>query len=287
LPQYVKIQAEHDCKVFQNLLKRVRPYVCDIEKKNILDVGCGKRAPSTLLFSSLGAKAVGIDIDLDRGFDFAKYWQILAARGYKAVLSRFIDDGCNSIYYRELKKVAGFPLNFEGVDLRETDACQTNFDGEQFDLIVSNAAFEHFKDVSAVLKEMKRIMKQDAIIHVEIHLFPSLTGGHNILWSDPDNQRVLLGKVQPWDHLRKQKNKVNIFLNKLRERDYHKLFSNTFEILEWINEYWEPDHFLTRELSLELSDYSREELLKRAIVVIARKSRNHANICNKHENGFP
>jgi hypothetical protein len=41
--------------------------------------------------------------------------------------------------------------------------------------------------------------------------------------------------------------------------------------LEWITEYREPEQYLTPELSSELSEYSREELLKRAIVVIAHR----------------
>jgi 2-polyprenyl-3-methyl-5-hydroxy-6-metoxy-1,4-benzoquinol methylase len=69
-----------------------------------------------------------------------------------------------------------FPLNFEGVDLKEMDARQTAFE-EEFDLVVSNAAFEHFKNLGGIIKEMKRTMKLNALVHVEIHLFPSLTGG--------------------------------------------------------------------------------------------------------------
>jgi SAM-dependent methyltransferase len=161
-------------------------------------------------------------------------------------------------------------LNFKGLDLREMDACQTPFE-EEFDLVVSNAVFEHLKNPSRVLEEMKRIMKHNALAHVEIHLFPSLTGGHNFLWSNPDTRQVDLGKVPPWDHLRKQHYPIDPSLNRLRESDYYGLFSKNFEILEWITEYVEPEQYLTPELSSELSEYPREELLKRAIVVVARK----------------
>jgi SAM-dependent methyltransferase len=266
------MHARHDYRIFRNLLQRIGPFFGDVKGISVLDVGCGIRAPFTLLFHSLGARAVGIDVDvLTRGVDFAKYRRILATQGFRRFLTRLMAD-CyyDRFYYRELEMIADFPLSFEGVDLREMDACHTAFE-EDFDLIVSNAAFEHIRNVGAVLEEMKRIMKQNALIHVEIHLFPSLTGGHNILWSNPDNGQVVLGKVPPWDHLRKQQYPIDPTLNRLRERDYYRLFSGEFEILEWITEYKEPEHYLTPELSSELCGYPKEELLKRAIVVIARK----------------
>jgi SAM-dependent methyltransferase len=272
LPQYIKIVARHDYKAFQNLLQRIKPFIYDVTDINVLDIGCGIRAPFTLLFHSLGARVVGIDVDVPtRGINLAKYRRILATGGSKRLFMRLVADFYyDRVYYEELQKIADFPLNFEGVDLREMDACRTTFE-EEFDLVTSNAVFEHIKNVDAVLKEMKRIMKQNALIHAEIHLFPSLTGGHNILWSNPDTQQVILGKVPPWDHLRKQKYPVDPSLNRLRESDYYRLFSKNFEILKWITEYEEPEHYLTPELSSEISEYSREELLKRAIVVIARR----------------
>jgi SAM-dependent methyltransferase len=176
----------------------------------------------------------------------------------------------DKVYYRELQSVADFPLNFMGLDLREMDCNRTTF-GEEFDLVVSNAVFEHLKDVNGVLVEINRIMRQNALLYAEIHLFFSLTGGHNTLWSNPDTQQVILGRVPPWDHLRKRRYPVDPSLNRMRESEYYRLFSEKFEILEWITEYKEPEYYLTPELSSELNEYPGEELLKRAVVVIARK----------------
>jgi SAM-dependent methyltransferase len=267
------MQAGHDCRIFFNLLQRVEPYIGKVKGKRILDVGCGIRAPFTLLFHSLEAKAVGIDVDiLTRGFNLAKYRRILVTQGYERFLMRLMSD-CyyDKFYYRELESKTGIRLNFNGVDLEEMDACHTAFE-EEFDLIVSNAAFEHIGNVGETLKEIKRIMKPKALLHVEIHLFPSLTGGHNVFWSNPDSKQVVLGKMPPWDHLRKQQYPIDTSLNRLRERDYYQLFSNNFKIIDWVTEYEEPENFLTPEISLELSEYQKEELLKRAIVVLACKT---------------
>lgn len=195
----------------------------------------------------------------------------MATQGYKRLFVRLMAD-CyyDKFYYRELKSIAKFPLSFKGIDMREMDACQTDFEESEFDLVVSNAAFEHIKNVSATLREMKRVMKKNALMHVEIHLFPSLTGGHNVPWSDPDGRKVILGKVPPWDHLRNQQYPIDSSLNRLREKDYYRFFSRKFEILEWATEYTEPDHFLTPDLRSELSEYSTNELLKRSIVVVLR-----------------
>lgn len=273
LPRYTKIAAKHDYRIFQELLQRIKPYIKDFKEGNTLDVGCGVRAPFTLLFHSFGANVIGIDVDiLSHEFSFAKYRSILTSQGSKRLLTRLLTDFYqDKIYYRELQRVADFPLKFGDLDLREMDASQTTFEEEEFDLVVSNAVFEHLKNVGGVLTEMKRIMKQNAVMYVEIHLFPSLTGGHNTLWSNPDTQQVVLGRVPPWDHLRKQQYPIDPSLSRLRESEYYRLFSENFEILDWITEYGEPECYLTPGLSSELSEYSKEELLKRAIVVIARK----------------
>jgi SAM-dependent methyltransferase len=272
LPQYIKIGAMHDYKIFQQLLQRTKSYVCNLEDIHVLDVGCGIRAPFTLLFHSLGIRVVGIDINvLTREVSITKYRRILARQGFEGLLMRLATDWyINRVYYRELRRIADFPLDFKEIDLREMDVTHTTF-GEEFDLVVSNATFEHLKDVKGALAEINRIMKVNALLYAEIHLFPSLTGGHNTLWSNPDTQHIILGRVAPWDHLRKQRYPIDPSLNRMRENEYYKLFSERFNILEWITEYKEPECYLTPELASELNKYPREELLKRAVVVIARK----------------
>jgi len=274
LPQYTQIAAQHDYRIFQKLLQRTRPYVTHVEKATILDIGCGARGSFTLLFHSLGATAIGIDVDILTAHDnFSKYKSILINRGSKQLLTRLISDSYHDkLYYRSLRRLANFPLKFEGLDLRKMNASHTIFEENKFDLVVSNAVFEHIKNVTGVLEETKRIMKPNGIMYAEIHLFPSLTGGHNTLWSNPDTQQVILGGVPPWDHLRKKQYPIEFSLNRLRESEYYALFSKVFRILDWITEYTEPDCYLTPELSFELSNYSREELLHRSIVVIARKT---------------
>ena len=273
LPYYIKIQARHDYKIFTEFLRQAEPYSGDIKGKRVLDLGCGARFPFTLLLQNLGIHVTGIDFNgLKHGLGLQKYRRIWQTSGAQGVILRLIQDiHSNRIYYRELSGLAGHPLSVHGLDLRETDAGHTAFSMEEFDLVVSNAVFEHLQDVDMVLVEMERIMKKGAIAYVAIHLFTSLTGGHNILWSNPDTQEVGTG-VPTWDHLRERRYPVEPSLNRWREDEYKKSFLKHFEILEWYTQYWEPENYLTPEIASELRGYHREELLKRGIIVIARKT---------------
>jgi hypothetical protein len=99
-----------------------------------------------------------------------------------------------------------------------------------------------------------------------------LSGGHDLPWIVPG--KIDLGSVVPWGHLRDPNWSAPVFLNRLRERDYRRLFEQTpgLEVVEWKTEFTEGKHLLTDALSRELRDYSAEELTRRSIIVVVRKS---------------
>ncbi len=265
-------QARHDLRIFQDLCARVEPFLGPLQGQRVLDVGCGRTYPFTLLFHSLGARVTGIDIaPIPR--DARAFWEIFREGGARAAASslatRLLWD---RPYYRELARAAPFPLRPRGVDLRRMDAAALAFPDGTFDLAVSNAALEHMPDVPAVLRELRRVLRPGGILHVEIHLFPSLSGGHNIPWSVPGTEVVDLGGVPPWDHLRENRFPAPVFLNRLREHEYRDMVEREFRVLLWEAEFWEPEHLLTPALEAELTakGYTREELLKRSVVVVAQ-----------------
>jgi hypothetical protein len=114
-------------------------------------------------------------------------------------------------------------------------------------------------------------LKPRGIAYIEIHLFPSLSGGHDLPWIVPG--RTELGDVKPWRHLRDPNWQAPVFLNRLRERDYRSAFEETpgFEIVDWQTEYTEGLDYVTPDVLRDLPDYGAEELTKRSIIVIARK----------------
>jgi hypothetical protein len=126
-------------------------------------------------------------------------------------------------------------------------------------------------DVRAANRTIAGALKPGGIAYIEIHLFPSLSGGHDLPWITPG--RTILGDVKPWQHLRNPDWEAPVYLNRLRERDYRRAFEETpdLEIAEWNTEFTEGADYLSDDVRAALPDYSDEELTKRSIVVVVKK----------------
>ncbi len=106
----------------------------DPADKVILDAGCGFGALS-IIFMLLGAKRVeGIDI----------------AEGRLTTFKKIIED-------------FGFSEKL-GAHLRGVE--DTGFPDETFDLVLSNEAISHYRDVDAFLKEARRVLKPGGVLLV-------------------------------------------------------------------------------------------------------------------------
>ena len=55
-------RAENDYQWFKRVVSTLEPYLGGIKGKTILDAGCGRHYPLTLLLHGLGNKVVGIDL---------------------------------------------------------------------------------------------------------------------------------------------------------------------------------------------------------------------------------
>ena len=157
------------------------------------------------------------------------------------------------------------------MDLREMKADNLQFEDNSFDIIHSNATWEHLAHVEAANREVARVLRPGGLAYVEIHLFPSLSGGHDLPWIVPG--KTGLGGIRSWSHLRDPSWRAPVYLNRLRERDYHRLFEQvpTLEIIDWKTEFTEGDELITDDLLRELPHYTREELTKRSIIVLLRR----------------
>ncbi|HVP37453.1 MAG TPA: methyltransferase domain-containing protein [Terriglobales bacterium] len=261
--------ARHDFEVFSNLKIKAESYLGEFENRRILDVGCGQRYPLTLLFHNTRNDVVGCDLG-----HIKSTWESLRHDGLERTLKTTIRKILyDRTYYKQLESISGFKLSQKNIDLRYSDVTNLPFIDNSFDFVVSNAVLEHVADISSALSEIRRVLKPDGITYHNIHLFCSLSGGHSFDWSYPDEN--LPRAVPPWDHLRANLFPAHVYLNKLREKDYLLAFESNFRILEWLTAKTEGERILTPELEHELCGYSREELSKREITVIARKdSRN-------------
>lgn len=261
-------QAQFDYENFKTARDIVGAYVGDIAGKIILDIGCGRLYPQTLLFHSVGAKVTGIDHTYIGVNDplHLRYWQSLNRNGLEGfgrdVVYALL--GKNRAYYRQLGRLSGFKLEPKALDIRQMGVENMSFAEGVFDIAVSNDVFEHIANVPKAISEVARVLKRGGITYIRINLFTSLTGGHNVDWKNP-------GKAPPWYHLRSNRYTEPVYLNRLRQHEYIALFREKFEILDVIDSRYFGKDFLTPSIRAELSDYSEEELLKTRITIIGRK----------------
>ncbi len=268
--------AAHDVDTFRAFTRTVTRLGKDPFTARVLDVGCGSNAPMSLLLHSSGARVTGLDMYVGYrwglGVKPSRYVRYAREVGLAKTLRKAIGELVyDRRYYSTLASRSGIRLTERGLDLRAMDIRDPALADGTFDLIHSNATWEHVPDVAAANRQIARLLKPGGLAFIEIHLFPSLSGGHDLPWIVPGE--TTLGNVTPWQHLRDPEWKAPVFLNRLRERDYHILFASTegLEVVEWQTEFTEGHELLTDALRAELRDYTGEELTKRSVIVIARR----------------
>lgn len=240
-------------------------------RRRILEIGCGQRATQTILFTADGFETIGIDVEVPTFRMTCKtFWQMARSNGMERVLkSAFRHWLFDGPFFRRLAGLYGKPLPLNRVDVRLMSAAQMEFPDNYFDFIYSSLVFEHIDDVPAAAREVNRVLKPQGRAWLNVHLFPSLTGGHQPEWTDSRGART---RIPPWDHLRENKYPASTYLNKLRWADYRKIFSEYLEILEE-SATLEQTTPLTPELEepLRAKGYTREDLLTREVAFLCRK----------------
>lgn len=254
---------------FETLRDTLKPVCGEIRGKTILDVGCGRLFPYSMILHNLGNKVVGIDISCIpvNMLTLKKYWAVLRQDGLASFTREFLYAvlGKDKKYFRAMRALSGMPFSTDGIDIRRMNAERLDFPDETFDLAVSNATFEHIHDVPSAVAEMARVLKKGGIAYIGINLFTSLAGGYFYDYDDPS-------KVKPWGHLRGNGHTAPVYLNKVRESEFVRLFRERLEVLMVKNiGVGEGRGLLTPQVKEELEAYSEDELLKRDIVIVARK----------------
>ena len=152
------------------------------------------------------------------------------------------------------------------------NAAQLAFPDDSFDFIFSSLVFEHIDDVPAAVAEVNRVLRPDGTAWINIHLFPSLSGGHHKDWTDP--RKWPSPQVPPWDHLRENRYPADYSLNKLRLGDYRRIFAESLEVMEE-SLVKEGERILTPQLETELAQrgYPKDDLLVREVAFRCRKRR--------------
>lgn len=268
--------AEHDYRdVFGTTRDRLaRALGRPVTGLRMLDVGCGQRTPATLLFEAAGNKTTGIDTELiTAGPGLGAFMRVWRADGLeraaKTLARQILFDPA---YDRRLAELARKPLARRRLDLRRLSIASLPFPDGEFDAVISNAVFEHLSDVPAAVREVARVLRAGGVCHIAIHLFPSLSGGHHMAWAFPEESAP--EDIPLWDHLRENRFPAHVYLNRLKESDYRAAFAaeSRLELLDWVTTRTEGASFLTPKIEAELAGrYTREDLLKREVVAVAKR----------------
>ena len=269
--------ATHDAGIYRAFSAAVPELVGrPLTSLRVLDLGCGSNAPMTLMLHAAGCRVTGVDHYLGHrwglGFRPSRYVSYAKEAGAARAARKFVGELVyDRIYYRTLAQLSGLPLREDGLDLRAMDVQNPRLPVNEYDVIHSNATWEHIPDVPAANRTIADALRPGGMAYIEIHLFPSLSGGHDLPWITPG--KTVLGDVQPWQHLRNPAWQEPVYLNRLRERDYRRAFEDTpgLRIVQWNTEYTEGHEYLTDEVRAALPDYSDEELTKRSIIVVVKK----------------
>jgi SAM-dependent methyltransferase len=230
----------------------IGPYVRDTSDLRILDLANGSLQPQYTILKAAGHQVCGIDL-LNRP---RLNWTDLA--------------------YRVARRIFTWRLSVRASALKpKTLVCGTvtelPFRNDSFDLVTSIAAFEHFLNVPAVVAELHRVLRPGGLAWIGVHLFSSLSGGHNFNLSEVPLRTIPSG-IEPWDHLRKRRVKFRVPLNEWRREQYVQLVGSRFKILNQYCVMREGEEFLSPSIEAELKHYSRDELTCRSYIILAQKT---------------
>jgi ubiquinone/menaquinone biosynthesis C-methylase UbiE len=225
------------------------PHLNAKESLTVLDLANGQLRPQYKILRAQGYRVYGIDM-LNQP---SHGWQRCAYKVARQLYASKIENGSKSDDTLICGDVSSLP-----------------FRDQKFDVITSVAAFEHFLNVPKVLEEIHRITRLGGLVWVIVHLFSSLSGGHNVSLSQIPLRHIPRG-IDPWDHLRKRRLPFHVPLNEWRRDQYLTEFQKKFEILKHYCAMREGENFLSARIEDELSTFSRDELTCGAYVIVARK----------------
>lgn len=244
-------RGKHERWLFEIRQKDITPYLDGRTPIRILDLANGRLRPQYTLLRAAGHNVYGIDLvnrpehsPVEISYQLARWLYARNLRTNRRHSNSSLICG----------SVAHLPLASNSLDL-----------------VTSIAAFEHFYDVPSVVAEMHRVLEPGGLAWVLVHLFTSLSGGHNISLAETPLRNIPTN-VEPWDHLRKRRLSFHVPLNEWRQNHFLGTFAQHFKIIKHYCAMREGEEFLTPAIESELSEYSRDELTCGAYVILARKS---------------
>ncbi|WP_157223835.1 class I SAM-dependent methyltransferase [Caulobacter sp. AP07] len=222
--------VQQACDVYNHLANGVDEYCGGFDGKVVLDLGVGFQLIHGGLTLPLAIRAgasrcFGIDI-ASPGMHSSEpnkveFWK--AAKEMLSVDVQGLDEG--RVYFASTD-ILHFDDFFSRIELLQMSASNMWFRDDMFDLVISNAVFEHVQNPHAVLKEMYRILKPGGTAYIHWNPFTGFRmGGHDI--GMPFHY--------PWAHLR------------LKEKEHVKKLGEIFRNPDLFSTAFPPEHSPTAE----------------------------------------
>ncbi len=252
-------QTEHEQRHYRQTTEELFQfgdrYLGGLRGRRVLDFGCGKYFPYSLLLADRGVDVIGVDVD-------------------RLNTDRDPPDAIHAWLIRYLEQEIGHRLPLETVKLAGYDGRTLPFYDDTFDMMFSHSVFEHLADVTHVVREMHRVLKPGGYARHMVHLWPSLTGFHP--FRKPfyyQRPLVLPPDERPWAHLYDEHAEAMSDLNRWREADFRRAFEAVFEVVDRQPPPPLGAEYLTPELERKLAGlgFDRNELLTEGVFYILRK----------------
>jgi len=251
-----------------------------LSEASVLIIGCGYRYPDVLLYSLFAKEVYGLDIvNAFYKNGFIALYHSLRKRD-KSVLYSFLAafgqrNGLRKNYYRQLSNISNLSLKYSDVNLIQYDGKKAPFKDNQFDVVLSNAVLEHVDNLEMFYREVARITKPNGLSYHLYHNYYSFSGGH---------LAEKLNVKHPWGHLRGIYNTNSKDLNKKTLEEILGHFSSFFKAKKSFpvskdhskkgidkTFSYEKEELLTKDIRKELIEFSDEQLLTRAYLIIGTK----------------
>jgi len=270
--------VEYEVRWILDLIRRAEALVVErtgtpIENLQALEIGPGQIARQTAYFAMRNEVTV-IDLDVaPHGLNLPAYWRLWRRNGTKRLLKTLarkllrVDAHFNAQMRRQLG-VARLP----NARVLQMDAMQMSFPEDSFDFVYSFDTFEHLSDPLAVLREVRRVLRQGGRCLTVLHPYTCDTGCHDMRLFMPGRANLPM-----WPHLRPEsKEKVGsfVYLNRWTLAQWHDAFAQVFPNTSF--DHWQLDEGTREALAQiraagELANYSDEDLLTDRLVAVSTK----------------
>ncbi|MBV8775511.1 MAG: methyltransferase domain-containing protein [Deltaproteobacteria bacterium] len=241
------------------------------------EIGFGTRAGIMIALTSLGVDAYGVDLDVPLlGGSPADLLEMYRKNGLERAAKsaiRFVlfDFFWKASLAKNLARRGAKVIMPARSRLLVRDAASVDWPDRSFDLITSESVFEHIPvpSLEILVAKMSRWLKRGGLALIRPDVFTGISGAHLLEWFDLNPRRRR--KSEPWEHLRKKRYRGNVYLNELHRKDYRRLFSSHFEILEESVLY--PDQgreFFSPEVARDLASYDEGELFSNGVMFVLR-----------------